>query len=481
VTEGVFERQRQSRMKLTFWGAARQVTGSMHMLQLDSGYTILIDCGLDYEKKEEFEANNRNFPFFPEDVDLVILTHAHIDHSGNLPNLIRQGYKGQILCTDASVELTKNLLLDSLNVQRIESNKKNKPSRGKIKRLNKSEQIATLYNRSHIEQTNEAMVGINFNQVFEVNDEVSIEFFNAGHILGAASVRISVKENGTTKTIGFTGDLGNYNAKLVVDPMPMPNLDYLVTESTYGGRFHHDSSDAEQLLLDYITNTCVKYRGKLVIPAFSVGRTQSIIFTLNQLYAKGLMPDVKVYTDSPLAIRTTKLYAEHVNLLNEEAKAFYAKHGNLFNFPNLYTLESSSDSRLVSTMPEAAVIISAAGMVEGGRIQEHVRYNIGDAYSTILIAGFCAEGTLGYELLKGRPFVNINKKPKQVYAKIVRTDAFSAHPDQNGLMKYLKDTNYQSLKKIFLVHGDEMSLEMMKKEINLDSVVIPSMEQSFEL
>lgn len=472
-------------MKLTFWGAARQVTGSMHMLQLENGYTILVDCGLDYERRDDFDANNRNFPFLPEEIDLVILTHAHIDHSGNLPNLIRQGYRGQILCTDASLELTKNLLLDSLNVQRIESNKKHRPKKAKgkikVKRLNKSEQLATLYNRSHVEQTYDAMVGLNFYQPFAVNENITLEFHEAGHILGAASVKLTINENGTTKVIGFTGDLGNYNAKLVVDPKPMQGLDYLVSESTYGGRLHHDSTDAEQMLLEYINNTCVKFKGKLVIPAFSVGRTQSIIFTLNQLYIKGLLPDVKIFTDSPLAIRTTRLYAEHLSLLNDEAKAFYKANGNLFQFPNLYTMEGEVDSKMISTMPEPAVIISAAGMVEGGRIQEHVRNNIGDAYSTILIAGYCAEGTLGYELLKGRPSLMINKRERQVYAKVARTDAFSAHPDQAGLMKYYEGSDYKSLKKLFLVHGDEMSMEKLKAHIGLDSVEIPYQEQSYTL
>lgn len=471
-------------MKLTFWGAARQVTGSMHMLQLNNGYTVLIDCGLDYENRDDFELNNRNFPFMPEEIDLVVLTHAHIDHSGNLPNLIRQGFKGQILCTDPSVELTKNLLLDSLNVQRIENNRKHnlKKARKKTKkRLAKSEQIATLYTKNHIDLTYEAMVGIKYNRLFEINEFLSLEFFPAGHILGAASVKLTIKEDGLTKTIGFTGDLGNYQTKLVVDPQPMPGLDYLVTESTYGGRLHVDSSNAEELMLKYIQDTCVKFKGKLVIPAFSVGRTQSIIFTLNQLHAKGLLPPVKVYTDSPLAIKTTRLYAEHIDLLNEEAQQFYKENGKLFTFPYLYTIDEDFDSKMVSAMPEPAVIISAAGMVEGGRIQEHIRHNIGDAYSTILIAGYCAEGTLGAELLKGRPSVAINKKERQVYAKIQRTDAFSAHPDQEGLMRYLEASNYKALKNIFLVHGDPESLTKFKERIGLDSAIIPEMEQTFTL
>lgn len=470
-------------MKLTFWGAAGQVTGSMHMLRLDNGYTVLIDCGLDYENRDDFDANNRNFPFMPEEIDLVLLTHAHIDHSGNLPNLIRQGFKGQILCTDASVELTKNLLFDSLNVQRIESNKKTsrKNRKHKVKRLSKSEQVATLYNKRDIEQTHDVMVGIAYNRVFEVNDHLTVEFFPAGHILGAASIKLTVKEHGAVKSIGFTGDLGNYNAKLVMDPQPMSGLDYLVTESTYGGRNHQHNADSEEMMLKYIQDTCVKYKGKLVIPAFSVGRTQSIIFTLNQLYVKGLLPPVKVYTDSPLAIKTTRLYAEHINQLNPEAQEFYKANGQLFTFPNLYTIDEDFDSKMVSTMPEPAVIISAAGMVEGGRIQEHIRHNIGDAYSTILIAGYCADGTLGAELLKGRPSVLINKKERQVYAKVERTDAFSAHPDQEGLMRYLEASNYKSLKKIFLVHGDPDSLVKFKARIGLETAVIPQMEQEFEL
>ena len=470
-------------MNITFWGAARQVTGSMHLLSLDSGYNILIDCGLDYEKRDDFDANNRNFPFLPEDLDLVILTHAHIDHSGNLPNLIRQGYRGQILCSEATVELTQNLLLDSLNVQRIEGNKKHRPKKNHKRpvRQSKAEQVATLYSRVHITATHEAMVGLDFYKPFRVSDELTIELHEAGHILGAASVKVTVQENGVQKTIGFTGDLGNYNSKLVKDPVPMQGLDYLVSESTYGGRLHSHSGDADSVLLDYINNTCVKFKGKLVIPAFSVGRTQSILFTFNQLYAKGLLPPVKIFTDSPLAIKTTRMYADHIEGLNDEARAFYKQHGNLFSFPELYTIENANDSKMISMMPEPAVIISAAGMVEGGRIQEHVRNNIGDAYSTVLIAGYCAEGTLGAELLKGRPSVLINKRERQVYAKVARTDVFSAHPDRDGLMRYFNDCGLKDLKKLFLVHGDLSSMEGLKAHIGLPSVEMPVMGQSYSL
>ncbi len=261
----------------------------------------------------------------------------------------------------------------------------------------------------------------------------------------------------------------------------MTGLDYLVSESTYGGRLHSELTDAESILLDYLTNTCVKFKGKLVIPAFSVGRTQSIIFTFNQLYIKGLLPDIKIFTDSPLAIRTTRLYAKHIDNLNDEARDFYRQHGNLFEFPSLYSIENSNDSEMISLLPEPAVIISAAGMVEGGRIQEHVRNNISDPYSTILIAGYCAEGTLGHELLQGKPTVKINKRDRQVYAKVARTDAFSAHPDQNGIMKYLEDVNYKQLKRIFLVHGNADAMASLKQRIGLPTVEMPAEGDVFEL
>lgn len=472
-------------MNITFWGAARQVTGSMYQIKLDNGYNILLDCGLDYENREDFDANNRNFPFLPEEIDLLILTHAHVDHSGNLPNLIRQGYRGQILCSEPTVELTYNLLLDSLNVQRIESSRKNGARKNKKNRFvkkSKSEQAATLYGRADVEKTLEAMVSIGFYQPFQVNEDITVELYEAGHILGAASVRLTIRENGLSKTIGFTGDLGNYGSKLVKDPQPMKDLDYLVCESTYGARLHNSSSsDAESVLLEYVQNTCVKYKGKLVIPAFSVGRTQSIIFTFNQLYVQGKLPGVKIYTDSPLAIRTTRMYAAHTGMLNREAADFYAEHGNLFSFPDLYAIENDNDSRMISLMPEPAVIISAAGMVEGGRIQEHVKNNIGDPYSTVLIAGYCAEGTLGAELLKGRPTVKVSKRMRQVYAKIARTDVFSAHPDREGLLRYFKDVNAAGLKKLFLVHGEYAGMQSLKQHSGLEQIEMPAAGDTYYL
>ncbi len=462
-------------MKLTCWGAAEQVSGSMHLLELKSGKKILIDCGFSYENKSHFVEENSFFPFDIFSINAVILTHAHVDHSGNLPNLVKQGYTGPIYCTQATAELTRFLLFDSLNIQQSDKRKK-----GKKSKWNKPNQT-DLYLAVHIERCLEQMKYINFNEVKDIFNNTEIEFFESGHILGAASVKISeISENNST-SIGFTGDLGNYNSKLVVDAKPMNGIDYLVSESTYGGRLHSDVQNADEVLLAHVKNTCVKYNGKLIIPAFSVGRTQAIIFTLNQLFKKGELPNIPVYTDSPLAIRTTKLYEKYLNLLNNEAQLYHSQFGDLFAFPYLHVLENEKESESVSRYPAPAVIVSAAGMVEGGRIQQHIRNNVSDPFSEVLIAGFCAEGTVGYELLQGRPTITINKKQKQVYCKISKTDAFSAHPDQNGLIKYLNESNFKSLKKVFLVHGDVKQMLELKEKLNFDNVNIAMKGMTYEL
>jgi metallo-beta-lactamase family protein len=454
-------------MKLTSWGAAGTVTGSMHVLELESGYRILVDCGLNYEDRLHFVENNLNFPFNPKDIDLVILTHAHVDHCGNLPNLVRQGFSGQIICTESTKDLSWYLLEDSLKIQIAQAEKLATPIRkhkkGK-KKASKPKQIRLLYHYKHIKDTLDQIMTMGYREPRQLTEFLSVEFYQAGHILGAASVRLSVTENNKTLSLGFTGDLGNYNSKLVVDPQAMSNLDFLVCESTYGGRWHKEERPATDVLYQYIQDTCVNLSGKLVIPAFSVGRTQAIIFTLHQLYRENRLPNIKIYTDSPLAIKSTGLYSEFASELNEEAKLFVRQHGSLFQFDQLQTLTEKGHSEYVSVSPEPSVIISAAGMVEGGRIQEHIRNNISFPFSTILIAGFCAEGTFGHKLLQGQKTVIINGKEKEVYAKIARTDVFSAHPDHNGLMKYIEECGGEKLKKLILVHADPPSALALKKE-----------------
>lgn len=464
-------------MKITFWGAARQVTGSMHLLETDDGAKILVDCGLAYEKKTSLIEGNKNFPFNPKEIDAVILTHAHIDHSGNLPNLVKQGFNGPIYCTAPTAELSRHLLNDSLIVQQIEGGRSNNKKGG-----NKKKTVETLYNSKHIAQTVNQFQTISFYSNTKISDLIAVELVPAGHILGAASAIITIQRiDNVPVKIGFTGDIGNYSSKLLPDPQPMKDLDFIVSESTYGGRFHSDSGTAEEVLLHYIKETCVKYSGKVIIPAFSVGRTQAILFTLNQLWNNKLLPNLKIFTDSPLAIKSTRLYESGAEYLNEETLEFAKQTGSIFDFDALYTITDPKQSEIISNLPEPCVIVSAAGMVEGGRIQQHVRQNISNPYSTILIAGFCAEGTLGHELLQGKSTIMVNKKERPVYANIAKTDAFSAHPDQNGLMRYLTSCNYSQIKKVFLVHSEVKSAEALAKGLATPNVIIPEKGITYEL
>ncbi len=454
-------------MKLTIWGAAQQVTGSMHLLELDNGYKILIDCGLDYEQKQQFFYNpNAEFPFNPEEINLVVLTHAHIDHSGNIPNLIRQGFSGKIFCTPATAELTDFLLMDSANIQKAEIRKSRSKSKSK---RGKAPAIQPLYTQKHVMDALDRFLTVEFNKPFEIQPGTTITFIEAGHLLGAASALVNTTSNGKPLRIGFTGDLGKNGSKLIRDAQVMPDLDYLVCESTYGARHHKVTRSAEDELSAYIEETCVAIRGRLVIPAFSVGRTQSIIFTLNQLHQAGKLPPIRVFVDSPLAIRSTHVYSRYPRLLNEEAHQFSKQHGNLFEFENLYEAMDNYDSEEIKYYYEPCVIISAAGMVEGGRIQEHVLNNIQNPHSTILIAGFCAEGTLGHRLLQGQPTIHIKNKERAVFARIAATDVFSAHPDQSGLMEYLGNSIHKGLKKVFLVHGEGTAMETLKSKVSEES------------
>jgi metallo-beta-lactamase family protein len=460
------------KMKITFWGAAKQVTGSMHMVTLANGYNILVDCGMNYEQKRELNEDAFDFPFKPQDIDLVILTHAHIDHSGNLPALIDRGYQGKIICTNATAELTKFLLFDSANIQL----KEYKSKLGKT-RIQKRHLIPKpIYFDKQVELMMDRMVTWHLNKPFVVNESLTIELVEAGHLLGAVSVVLEVNENGETKRIGFTGDLGRNNAELIRVPTPMKNIDYLITETTYGGRVHTCQDTADNELMRFIDETIIKHRGRLIIPAFSVGRTQSIVHVLNRLAQKGLLPNVKVFVDSPLAIKTTHVYQHHPELLNAEASLFLKNHNSLFNFDGLHWIENYDEHEQLMGYADSCIIVSAAGMVEGGRIQEHVKNNIQNPFSTILIAGYCAEGTLGHRLLQGQKTIGIKGKEYTIYASIKSTDVFSSHPGKQEILNYIEACEPQKLKQIFLVHGDEKNLDAMKQslaDLGINQVEIP--------
>lgn len=455
-------------MKYTCWGAAKQVTGSMHLLELDSGYKILVDCGIDYEDKDN-KTINSHFQFNPKDIDVLLLTHAHIDHSGNIPNLVKQGFQGEIICTEPTAFLLDKLWIDSVNIQNNNFNRR---------------KTARLYGFKEVKEANEQLLTVNFNQKFTLNSEVSCTFHEAGHIIGAASIRLEVTEGNSIKTIGFTGDLGNPGSKLIVDPEPMQGLNYLITETTYGNRQHKEKRSPEDVLIEYVTKTCVDQEGRLIIPAFSVGRTQAILFTLKKLFNTGILPPIRVFADSPLALASSNIHNRFSDYLNDEAKNNMLVDGSLFDFKSLYLVEDKSDVEDMELYRDSCIIVSSAGMLEGGRIQHHISDHIQNPSCTILIAGFCSPGTLGAQLLEGRSMIRVKGNDKYVYAKIDQTDVFSAHPDTDGLQDYFEATHTDQLTKIFFVHGEEESMYELKSLLSDDlqkKVVIPSKGESFQL
>ncbi|MBG6234123.1 metallo-beta-lactamase family protein [Pedobacter sp. CAN_A7] len=463
-------------MKLTIWGAAQQVTGSMHLLQTDH-YTVLIDCGLDYEKGTHQE-DNEYFPFDPSTIDVVILTHAHIDHSGNLPTLVRLGFNGQILCTPPTADLTEILLMDSVNVflSKLQQTRK-----GKGRKYHSGPR--PLYLHKHVAETASRFITIGFHRKFNITDDIALTFIPVGHLLGAAAVILEVKDQGILKKIAFTGDIGRKNYPVLVDPEPLPAVDYLVTESTYGGRVHSTGINLEDKLVEVINESCVKFPGRLIIPAFSIGRTQSLVYTLNKIFTSGRLPKVKVFVDSPLASMATEVYRKHHQMVNDEARTFYVDQGDEFEFDNLSYVQEKKESTSISNYHEPCIIISSAGMLEGGRIQDHLYHNIQNYYCTILFIGYCAKGTLGNRLLRGDPIVRLRNRDLMVYASIKQTDLLSGHGDHNDIMDIVKSQQPVQLKKVFLVHGEEQSMKLLKDSIIQEGfdVFIPKKGEIFEI
>lgn len=452
-------------MNLTIHGAARQVTGSMHLLETGQ-FKILIDCGLDYEKDRHI-LTNEDFPFRPEDIDVVVLTHAHIDHSGNLPTLVRLGFEGQILCTSPTADLTELLLLDSVNIFMHKAEKSRKRGKGKF-----NTGAQPLYLQKHVMDTVDRFVTIGFNKPFRVSGDIELTFIPVGHLLGAAAAVFKINENGVEKTIAFTGDIGRKNYPVLNDPEVLPQVDYLVTESTYGGRLHTKDKTVEQALVEFIEKACIKEQGRLIIPAFSIGRTQSLVYSLNKIFTSGLLPAVKVFVDSPLAVKSTEVFRKYHYLVNQEAQDFYQKQGDEFEFENLEYVETLKDSRQVSNYFEPCIIISSAGMLEGGRIQDHLYYNIQNYYCTILFIGYCAKGTLGHRLLRGDAIVHIKDRDLAVYATIKQTDVLSAHGDHDDLMNTVKQQDKEKLKNVFLVHGEASSMQALGDAIEAEGYVV---------
>ena len=474
-------------MKLQFLGAAKQVTGSMYLLELEDGYKILIDCGTDMEREIDFETPIVNKSFFPFDaslINLVVLTHAHIDHSGNIPMLFREGYEGQVLCTPPTADLTELLLFDSANLHLRRLKAAQGESNKKHKQMDRLLRKGDMYLQKDVENSLENFVTLQFNKKFTIKPGLEITFFPAGHLLGAAHLYFSITEGEEIKTIGFSGDIGRNNYPLHIDPQILPPVDYLVSESTYGNRIHEDKVSPMDAMEEIIRETCIDKPGRLVIPAFSVGRTQAVLYTLNRLIEERNFPAIRVFTDSPMGRSSTKIYAKYLSYLNPEARSFQKEYDELFDFDNLVYLQSEKESNAIQNYHEPCVIISSSGMITGGRVEKHIADNISNSYATILLIGYSAEGTLGRQLLAGSETIKVKDREYKVNARIRKIDVFSGHADQLGLLSFIKNQQIDKLKKVFLTHGEEESMLEFRHEIQklgFNEVILPTKNETYLL
>ena len=474
-------------MKLQFLGAAKQVTGSMYLLELEDGYKILIDCGTDMEREIDFETPIINKSFFPFDaslINLVVLTHAHIDHSGNIPMLFREGYEGQVLCTPPTADLTELLLFDSANLHLRRLKAAQGESNKKHKQMDRLLRKGDMYLQKDVENSLENFVTLQFNKKFTIKPGLEITFFPAGHLLGAAHLYFSITEGDEIKTLGFSGDIGRNNYPLHIDPQILPPVDYLICESTYGNRIHEDKVSPMDAMEAIIKETCIDKPGRLVIPAFSVGRTQAVLYTLNRLIEERNFPAIRVFTDSPMGRSSTKIYAKYLSYLNPEARSFQKEYDELFDFDNLVYLQSEKESNAIQNYHEPCVIISSSGMITGGRVEKHIADNISNSYATILLIGYSAEGTLGRQLLAGSETIKVKDREYKVNARIRKIDVFSGHADQLGLLSFIKNQQIDKLKKVFLTHGEEESMLEFRHEIQklgFNEVILPAKNETYLL
>ncbi len=459
-------------MEISFHGAARTVTGSKHLITTNSGTKILLDCGLFQGMGAEADELNRHFGFLPSEVDYLILSHAHIDHSGLIPRIVREGYKGKIYCTPATMDLCTLMLLDSGSIQESDVEYINKRRRKRGQPL-----LQPLYTIRDAERSLKRLFPVDYNVWFRINDEISFCFTDSGHVLGSAAVNLIVNENGKETRLCFTADIGRPGDLILRKPQPFPQADYIICESTYGDRLHEPVLNAEKHLLDTVIQTCVENKGKLIIPAFSLDRTQELIYALDRMEHEGKLPPIKVFVDSPLSVEITRIVEKHIECFNENLRD-YMMIGDKrpFYFRNLHLITDVQDSKDLNTLKEPCIIISASGMAEAGRVKHHIKNNILNANNTILIVGYCTPGSLGGRLRSGAKVVRIFGDEFDVNARVEVIEAYSAHADYKEMMDYLQCQNTGKVKKLFLVHGDYPVMQSFAgrlKGIGFNDIHIP--------
>jgi len=456
-------------LEIQFIGGARTVTGSQHLLHIN-GKKILLDCGLfQGRRKEAFEINRSfsprdGFPkFSPSEIDALVLSHAHIDHSGNIPNLVKNGFDGPIYATSATVDLCKVMLRDSAHLQERDVHIINK-----IRKKQKKNLFEPLYLPDDVENAMSHFIGLQYNKSTEIFPGINFTFQDAGHILGSASILLEIKEsNGKKINLGFTGDIGRPVMPLIRTPDLLRDLDLLIMESTYGNRIHSDPEEVEEELAE-IVRICFDRKGKIIIPAFAVGRTQLLVYVLHKLFDQNRIPELPIYVDSPLAVEATNIFRSHPECFDRETyRVFLQNKEDPFGFSRLTYIPSVEQSKELNEKNEPMIIISASGMAEGGRILHHLANNIQNKKNLILFVGYAAENTLARKIMDGNEVVNILGEAYKVKCEIKTMDYFSAHADQGELLDYLRLNSKNKLKNIFLVHGDEDQALPLREKILL--------------
>ncbi|MCJ7552349.1 MAG: MBL fold metallo-hydrolase [Ignavibacteriaceae bacterium] len=466
-------------MKIQFIGGARTVTGSQHLLHIN-GKKILLECGLFQGKRSETYDKNKNFTFNPEEIDVMLLSHAHIDHSGNIPNLVKNGFKGNIYATSATVDLCQIMLRDSAHLQEKDVEWVNK------KRKKKGElPVEPLYLLDDVEQAMTQFVGVQYNRTIDLFPGIRFTFRDAGHILGSAGVSLEIEEAGGKKIhLGFSGDIGRPDAPVIKSPDVLRDLDVLIMESTYGNRLHSPAEEVEEDFASTIGEV-IERGGKIIIPAFAVGRTQTIVYMLHKLFDQNRIPAVPIYVDSPLAVNATNVFRSHPECLDRETYRIFLQDGeDPFGFSRLKYIKKTEESKELNEKSGPMIIISASGMAEGGRILHHLRNNIGNSKNLILFVGYAAQHTLARRIMDGNKEVRIFGETFQVHAVVKTMDYFSGHADQRELLDYLKFNSPEKLKNLFLVHGEEdQANPFMEKLVSsgYKSVNFPKSGEIFEI
>jgi len=466
-------------MKISFHGAARTVTGSKHLIQLDNKEVILLDCGLFQGMGRDTDSLNATFGFDAAKVDYVILSHAHIDHSGLLPKLVKEGFRGAIYCTPGTKALAEILLEDSAMIQRDDAKYGNK------RRAKQGlPPIEPLYDIEDVNLTIPLLKAVDYNTPTKISDSVEVLFTDAGHIIGSAAVSLKIKNGENIESLTFSGDIGRYRDMILRSPAEFPHADYIIIESTYGDKLHDLIHTTPDDLLKWIESTCVEHKGNLIIPAFSVGRTQEILFELNQLSLEKRLPHIPIYVDSPLSMEATEVLKKFPKYFNKKIQKILEVDDDPFDFEGLRYIKSVEESKALNEDLHPKVIISASGMADAGRVKHHIKNNISNAKNTILLVGYCEPHSLGGRLMNGAKEVKIYSEQYEVVGKVGSIRSMSAHGDYEDLMQFLACQNPDLVKQVFVVHGeaevqDHFAEKLRKK--GFKEVHAPAMHESFDL